>query len=144
MWEREDVREKLDLSDEQVETLRAGTTEIQKQEIQVNADLQKARLELNEILRADTIDEAAANNVADRVGTLAGQAAQLRVLHRVLVAKTLTAEQREELANTMAERARERKMNRPRAGAGTGEGPRGMRRGPGGPRKGPGPAEDTE
>jgi Spy/CpxP family protein refolding chaperone len=140
MWERPDLQKKLGLSDEQRETLRAGTAEIQKQEIQVNADLQKARIELNEILRADTFDENAANAVATEIGTLAGQAAQLRVLHRVLIAKTLTAEQREELGKTIAAHARERKMNRPRPGSG--HGPQAGRKGPGGPWKGP--SEDAE
>jgi len=112
-WAIPKVQEKLGLSDEQVETLNSGSADIRKQEIQVNADMEKARIELNELLRSDTVDETAAKDLAERIGELAGQRAQLETLNRLLIAKTLTPEQRKKVAGFMALRMQERREEGP-------------------------------
>jgi Spy/CpxP family protein refolding chaperone len=89
-----DPRKALALTDAQkaqIETLRS---EFRKAEIRRQADLRIARLELQELLRASTIDEKAVITKANQVADLQTAAFKARVEHRLSISKLLTPEQR--------------------------------------------------
>jgi Spy/CpxP family protein refolding chaperone len=123
------LAESLGLTDQQkaqIEKLRADQ---QRAAIKRRADTQLAKLELGELLKAQTVDEKAVALRVKELTDLHGAAIKARVDHLLAMKKILTPEQQEKM----------KQMHANRPGAGPGMGRRMMRgRRPGGPGPGPG------
>jgi Spy/CpxP family protein refolding chaperone len=111
-WNLPRVKETLELTDDQIKTLGEQSREIRKQEIDLRADTEKARLDLEAAFEGDTVDEEKAMTAAKALGDLTGKRIELTARQRVLVAKTLTAEQREKAKGIMADRVRQQLQKR--------------------------------
>lgn len=89
------MREKLGLSEAQVEQMRKLTTEHKKAHIRQRADLEIARLELKGLLDATTLDEKAIAAKAKQLGDLEAAAIKARVDAHVAMRQVLTPEQQQ-------------------------------------------------
>ncbi len=88
------LERQLGLSDEQSAKLQSLRQEERKQSIRRRAEMQVARMELDEALGAATIDEKAVNAKVETLTQLQAAALKARVDHRLAVARLLTPEQR--------------------------------------------------
>jgi len=116
----ERLKAELGLDDAQLEALRKLHAEQRKQVIGRRAALQVARLELDELLAAETVDEKAVLAQAEQLSELQGAALRGLVKSRVALRRILSADQA---------RAFEQLMRRP-GREGRGQGPPGRGRGP--------------
>jgi Spy/CpxP family protein refolding chaperone len=138
--DRAAMQKEVGLTDAQVSQLQQLQQAERKLEIRRRADLQIARMELDELFEAATVDEKA---VAARVKVLADlEAAALKasVDHRLAVRKVVTAEQLQKMKMLRPRHADRRRDGPPGPGSrGPGFGPP---RGPDGPPDGPPPGDD--
>ena len=138
------LKQALGLSDEQAAQLRKLWQDERKQAIRRRADMQIARMELDEALNAPTLDEKAVGLKVQALTQLQATALRARGDQRLAVAKLLTPEQRAK----MQQLRREHGIRNVGHGWGrqghAGAGPAGRRMGPGGPGGGPGGAEEEE
>lgn len=116
----ERMREEVGLSDQQAEELRTLFSQHRKAAIRQRADLQVARVELQELIHAATLDEKAIAAKVKAVSDLQAAALRARVEGQLAVQKVLTPEQREKLKDL-----------RPQLGEGRRPGGEGRRRGMG-------------
>lgn len=93
----ESMREELGLSDQQVDELRSLFSQHHKGAIRQRADLQVARVELQELIHATNLDEKAIAAKVKAVADLQAAALRARVDGQLAVQKVLTPEQREKL-----------------------------------------------
>lgn len=125
----EALQSDIGLTDQQVAEIRRIHTESRKAAIRRNADLRIARMELEELMRAATVDEAKVAAHVKTVGELQAAAFKERTESRLAVRRLVTAEQyqkmQQERHGTMRGR-RARPERRPMGGTG----------GPGGPSAG--------
>ncbi|MGC2422318.1 MAG: Spy/CpxP family protein refolding chaperone [Candidatus Acidiferrales bacterium] len=120
-----DIREKLGITDEQAAKIRQQSSAFRISEIRSRADLQVKRIELRDLLTADTPDRAAIDSKLEEISAVRLASAKARVDYFLSMKDALTPDQRQKLKDMM--------MNRFR-----GRGPGGF--GPGHPhRMGPGP-----
>ncbi len=91
---RAGFQQALGLSDEQVTQLRKLRQDDRKQAIRRRADMQIARMELNEALGAPTIDEKVVAAKVQALTQLQSSALRARVDQRLALARILTPEQR--------------------------------------------------
>jgi Spy/CpxP family protein refolding chaperone len=96
------LKERIGLTDEQVEQVRKLRHEHQKAEVQRQADLQVARMELNELFRAPMVDEKAVAAKLKAVGDLEFAALKARVDQRLALRKLVSPEQAEQLEKLAA------------------------------------------
>ncbi|MFB0515283.1 MAG: Spy/CpxP family protein refolding chaperone [Candidatus Neomarinimicrobiota bacterium] len=87
--------EDLKLTKEQQEQITKLGTQFQTQVIDLRADLQKLRLELQEQLRAVSPNKKAIDATLDKINAKQGAIQKLRVNHQLDVRAVLTPEQRE-------------------------------------------------
>lgn len=123
------LQARLGLNDEQMEQLHKLKLDRQKAEVQRKAALQVARLEMNELFRAASVDEKAVAAKLKVVSDLEVAALKARVDERLALRKIVTAEQAEQIER-MA-------MGRHRARAAAGAKARPGRQGRGGRGAGP-------
>lgn len=129
----ESMREELGLSDQQVDELRSLFSQHHKGAIRQRADLQVARVELQELIHATNLDEKAIAAKVKAVADLQAAALRARVDGQLAVQKVLTPEQREKLRDL-----------RPGFRGGRGPGGEGRRRGFGRGRPGQDESEGDE
>ncbi len=123
------ITERLELTVDQRSKMEALWTKHMKAMARLRADVQVARLELDEVLRQKDPGERAVKEAAGKLSAARARVTESRALHRAAVQRELTEEQFQKL----------RSMRGPgRGGPGHGRGPMGSgfhRRGPGfGPR----------
>lgn len=124
--DRPDLREqmeKLNLNDEQKDAMHDIRVSTKTRMIDIRADLQKKRLALAEIMRADAPDRAAYEQTAREISDLQLKQKMLLFDSRQEVMNVLTPEQQEEFRQ-MAEK---RRMERPERMMDRERGPRGRR-----------------
>lgn len=107
-WSHPRVKEALELTEDQTKALSDASLQLRKEQIDVRADIEKARLELDEVLQADTVDEQKALEIAQNLGQLTGKQVELATRQRISVAKVLTPEQKEKAKEVLADRMRQR------------------------------------
>ncbi len=91
------AREKLGITEEQASKIRQETSEFRKTEIRGRADLQVRRLELEDLLRADSPDRAAIDKKLDEIGAARLAQTKAEVHYRLAMREMLTPEQRQKL-----------------------------------------------
>jgi Spy/CpxP family protein refolding chaperone len=91
------LKQALGLSDEQSAQLSKLWQDERKQAIRRHADMEIARVDLDEALNAQTIDEKVVAAKVQALTTLQATALKARVDQRLAVAKVLTPEQREKM-----------------------------------------------
>jgi len=128
-----DLREQLGLTDEQAEKMRALWVEGMKNGIRSRSNMMIARLELEELMRADTPDRAAIDAKLRQLTDAQGALLRQHIEHRLAMHGLLTPEQRVKARTLMRHHMRQRMFQRRGTrGPGFGPGP-GHGRGPGGP-----------
>jgi Spy/CpxP family protein refolding chaperone len=118
------LQSELGLSDEQAAQIRRLVTDARKAEIRRRADMQIARIELEDMLSAPTVDEAAIAAHAKALGDMEAATLRARIESRLAVRRVLTAEQYQKMQQLKhrAVRAREGRPGR-RPGRGDFDGP---------------------
>jgi len=97
------AREKLGITAEQATKIRQETTEFRKGAIRGRADLQVRRLELQDLLRADSPDRAAIDKKLDEISAARLAQSKAQVHYRLAMREALTPEQRQKLRQMRAE-----------------------------------------
>lgn len=129
----EAARADIGLTDEQVAQIRKIHQQEQKAAIRRDADMRLARVELDELLSAATLDEAAIAARVKALGELQAAAFKARTETRLAVRRLVTAEQYQKMQQHRREAVR---AHRARRAPG--------RMGPGGPGPGTGPEGGEE
>ncbi|MBI4470009.1 MAG: Spy/CpxP family protein refolding chaperone [Acidobacteria bacterium] len=128
-------REKLGLNEEQEQRLRELELKTRKAAIQAGANLRSHRLELEQLLLAESPDRSAIDQKIKEMSEARSALMRNRIEHRLSLRGILTPEQLEKLAklkSELAERRSERRMERMHPG----------RPGSAGPFAGPLPPDD--
>ena len=102
------MRERLGLTPEQVVKINQQTSEFRKNRIRAHADVAVKRVELEDLLRAETPDRAAIDKKLDEVGAARQAEVKAAVHYRLAVREVLTPEQRARLREMREEHRRER------------------------------------
>lgn len=116
------IQAELGLSDEQAAEIRRIHLQERKAAIRRNADLRIARLELEELMSAATVDEAKVAARVKALGELQAAALKDRTESRLAIRRLVTAEQFQKMqqARRGAVRAHRARRGRPPMGAGGG------------------------
>ena len=107
------MKERLGLTEAQVSQLEKLRTDERRAAIQRRADTQLARLELEQLMKAETVDEKAVAARVKQLTDLHGAALKAKVDGRLALKKLLTPEQQEKLRQMRAERPRTLRGERP-------------------------------
>ena len=94
---RQDVMARLDLSDRQKEQIQGIRQENQRRMIPINARLQEARLDLRQLMQADSPNQARIDAAIDRMADLRAEAHKARLATHLEIRSVLTEEQRKKL-----------------------------------------------
>lgn len=124
--------QELGLTDEQIKQMRETVSGSAEKMKDLNARIEKAALTQAELLKADTLDEAAVLKAVQEAGELRTQMAMLRVRQLIAAHKVLTPEQRvkaRDMAARRLQQARQRFQEGGRDGSGKGREGRGDRQG---------------
>jgi Spy/CpxP family protein refolding chaperone len=113
----------IGLSDEQVAQIRKIHQQERKAAIRRNADMRIARLELEELMSAPTLDEAAIAARVKALGELQAAAFKARSDSRLAVRRLVTAEQYQKLQQHRHRASRARRERPGRRPVGPGAGP---------------------
>ena len=92
-----EVIEKLGLTPEQNELLKANREEFREKTQEIRQDLQKSRAELREEFKKASPDRARIDSITSVIKSLTGQLLDLRVAHILYLKTILTSEQVEKL-----------------------------------------------
>ena len=103
-----DLVEKAGITDEQIKILTSAISEMKKERVKIQAELELASLDQADKLAQDTVDEKAIMKAIEKTGELQTQLAKLAVKQMLLVKKTLTPDQ----IKKIKELAREMRRNR--------------------------------
>lgn len=115
---RGDFMAKLDLSERQKEQIQGIRQDQQRRMIQVRADIQKANLDLREMMRSDNPSQSRIDATIDRLAGLRADAHKARVATHLQVRSLLTDEQRKKLKDPSTGRGFERPRVQRRGDAG--------------------------
>jgi Spy/CpxP family protein refolding chaperone len=96
--DREAFRTELGLSDEQVAAIRELRTQQRKDEVKRRADARAARLELEQALQAEPLDETAVSARVKTLANLEAAGAQARAERRLALRRLVTADQYQKLS----------------------------------------------
>ncbi len=107
---RGQMLERLKLSDDQRSQIEKLRTEFQKQQIGQRAKVQTARLELQQLMRAENPDKAAIEKKINEASQFGAQLQVARVNHMLSVRKLLTPEQQKMIREGIRERMQQRFM----------------------------------
>ncbi len=102
----------LDLSDEQTASIKEIMHALKSEERQLTREMKSGQAQLKELIKAETFDEAAVAELADKEGTLTTERLILASRAMSQVYAQLTDEQRGQLETMAAERAERRAENR--------------------------------
>lgn len=91
--DREALQAEIGLTDEQAASIRKLRLQERKAEVSLRADMQIARMELDELLGAATLDEAAIAAHTKTLASLQSAAAKARVDNQVAVRRLVSPEQ---------------------------------------------------
>ena len=100
------MEQRLGLSPEQTGQIERLRSEFAKVRVKRRADIEVARIELGELMRAPKLDDQAIVAKAKVMGDLQAAQTRERIEHLLAMAKVLTPEQREKAHALMAERQR--------------------------------------
>lgn len=117
-----EIREQANITDEQADALSALSLTTQRTLITQRAEVEIARLELQDLWRADEPDAEAIHAAIDRVNTLETAIQHTMADARIQSMEILTAEQRDTLRTIARERIQDRMAER-RGGDGDEAGP---------------------
>ncbi|MCP4582352.1 MAG: periplasmic heavy metal sensor [candidate division Zixibacteria bacterium] len=98
------MADELELTDQQLEQMQMEKLAHQKEMIQVKADLEKAKLELKEIMIAKQIDKNAALKKRETISAIKAKIAKKRLAAKIDHLKSLTDEQRAKMRKKMMRR----------------------------------------
>jgi len=98
------MKERLGLTEAQVSQIEKLRADARRAAIQRRADTELARLDLEQLMKADTVDEKAIAVQIKKLTDLHGAALKARVDERLAMKKILTPEQQEKLKQMRAER----------------------------------------
>lgn len=101
------ARERLGITAEQAAKIRQETSDFRKGAIRGRAELQVKRLELRDLLRAETPDRAAIDKKLDEISAARLAQSKAQVHYRLAMREILTPEQRQKLRQ-MREESRHR------------------------------------
>lgn len=99
-----ELREKLGLTAEQVAKIGQQTSEFRKTNIRSRADLEVKRVELGDLLRAESPDRASIDRKLDEIGAARVAQAKAQLHYRLAMREVLTPEQRKKLQAMREER----------------------------------------
>lgn len=88
------MSDELELTDEQIQQIQDNTFALKKDLIQKRADLEKAKLELKQIMLVKQIDKKAALKKTDEISALKAELAKKKLSARIDRLNILNAEQR--------------------------------------------------
>lgn len=97
LFSHPEVQKKLDLTQDQVEALKKNRSELEKRRIRLEADLEIARIEMMELLRAVELDASAIDKQVEVLGDLHKQQVRGMIDHIVAAHKILDATQLEKV-----------------------------------------------
>jgi len=83
----------LGLTDDQKSKLEDMQTQFAKERIDLKAEMEKAQIDLRQLMKADNPNEMAVSSAIDRTTKLRGDMAKMRFRHKMAVQKVLTADQ---------------------------------------------------
>jgi Spy/CpxP family protein refolding chaperone len=118
---RGDFMAKLDLSARQKEQIQGIRQEQQRRMIQMRADIQKASLDLREMMRSENPNRSRIDAAIDRLAGLRADAHKARVATHLEVRSVLTEEQRRKLREPSTERGSHRPRGQRRPGGDAGK-----------------------
>ncbi|NQU27876.1 MAG: Spy/CpxP family protein refolding chaperone [Candidatus Marinimicrobia bacterium] len=84
----------LNLTSEQIKKIDSYRTDFRKEQIDLRADIQKMRLDLQDLLRTDEPNQKAINNQLEKIQAKELAMEKLRVEHHLQVRELLTDEQK--------------------------------------------------
>jgi Spy/CpxP family protein refolding chaperone len=112
--DRAAIQAEVGLSDEQVAQIRKIHLQERKAAIRRNAELRVARLELQELMDAATLDEAAIAARVKTLGELSASAFKARSESRLAIRRLVTAEQYQKMQQHRRQAVRVRRARPPR------------------------------
>ncbi len=93
--------DELQLTDDQIEKIRANSFSHQREMIQLKADLQRAKLEQRELMLANKIDKKGVLKKAEAISAIKAQMAQKKLAGRIDRLNMLTDKQRAKVRRNM-------------------------------------------
>lgn len=120
------MADKLELTEEQIQKIQDNAFAVKKNLIQVKADLQKAKLELKQIMLAKEIDKKSALKKMDEISAFKADMAKKKLSARIERLNMLNAEQKAKVRKMKMMKEHHGKGKSHRMGMGQGMGP-GMR-----------------
>jgi len=111
LWGNPKVVEKLGLTDEQVQRLQETAIEHQKQAIQRNSQVKVLELELRQLWKAETPDEAKVLAKVKELAKVRQEQMVARTEHRLAMHKVLTPEQRQQVRKGVARGIAQRRFS---------------------------------
>lgn len=112
IWERPEVRQRLDISEEQVQQLQQSRLELETKRIETQAKMEIARLNLESQLKKKEIDKPAVDALVDELGELHKENIRGLVQQKIALSEILDASQLDKVENFL-DRARARDERRP-------------------------------
>ena len=109
LWRDAKLVEHLQLSDEQVESLKQTDFAFRERAISIKAEAEKGQLELDRALSEQNLNESAVKKTAKKLGDLQSQMFVLQVEHKLAVRKVLTDQQVDKLEKLRPPFAREKR-----------------------------------
>ena len=119
-----ELAKELGLSEEQVGALRDELFALKTKQIDLRAELEKTAMAQARLMTDKDVDEEALMAAIEKTGAIRTEIAKLRIQPLLLIKRTLTPEQAQQLRGMM----KERMMQRGRAEGGGQDGARGQRR----------------
>lgn len=107
-WNDPRAIEALNLSQEQRDKLDEFAIKNEKQLIDIHAQIQSARLDLEQAFGSKSLDEAKIKTLIDRLASLRASEVKAHAQFRLDVAKILTSEQREKMKDFIRQKIEER------------------------------------
>ena len=98
------LMERLGITEEQIQTLKKKSVEIEKKLIDLQAEMKKAEIDRRELMSAKDIDEAALMASVEKLGKLRIEVEKLRIKQKLLVKSVLTPEQMAQVTQMMQRR----------------------------------------
>jgi Spy/CpxP family protein refolding chaperone len=122
-----DIREKVGVTTEQVAKIHQQESDFHKAEIRNRTDVEVKRIDLADLLAAETPDRAAIDSKLQEISGVQLALEKSRIDYRLTMRGALTSAQRQKLRDVMNERRQRGNGSRPRGPQGAG---RGGQRGP--------------
>ncbi len=121
------VKEKLELTDDQIKAIKEASEEIDKKMIELKAKLEVAKIELRSLLDADTINKSAIDAKIEELGKIKTEMLKSTINRKIVMKEILTSEQQEKIkefiGNNVRQRIKDRQAigNRPASRQGRGQ-----------------------